>query len=101
MHHSDRRNFLRTLVGGIAATAAVRTWPFRVYSFPTEIVSVPYSLDGGTTWTNFDLITAQTLAILRDEIVYDNFFVDTPWIKKLRRDGWKVRPPMRFHEALG
>jgi hypothetical protein len=35
--HSDRRNFLRTLVGGLAATAAVRTWPFRVYSFPTEV----------------------------------------------------------------
>lgn len=34
----DRRNFLRSLVGGIAATAAVRTFPFRVYSFPREIV---------------------------------------------------------------
>lgn len=31
------RNFLKTLIGGIAATAAVRTWPFRVYSFPSEI----------------------------------------------------------------
>jgi hypothetical protein len=25
------------MVGGVAASAAVRTWPFRVYSFPTEI----------------------------------------------------------------
>jgi hypothetical protein len=33
----NRRSFLGTLVGGIAATAAVRTWPFRVFSFPAEI----------------------------------------------------------------
>lgn len=33
----NRRNFLRSLIGGIAATAAVRTFPFRVYSFPKEI----------------------------------------------------------------
>ena len=33
----NRRGFLQTLIGGIAATAAARTWPFRVYSFPSEI----------------------------------------------------------------
>lgn len=33
----NRRGFLRSLVGGVAATVAVRTFPFRVYSFPTEI----------------------------------------------------------------
>jgi len=32
----NRRNFLRSLVGGVAVGAAVRTWPFRVYSFPSE-----------------------------------------------------------------
>lgn len=37
----DRRKFLGTIVGGVAATAAVRTWPFRVYSFPTNIVTLP------------------------------------------------------------
>jgi hypothetical protein len=36
----DRRNFLRSLIGGVAATAAVRTFPFRVYSFPAEIEPV-------------------------------------------------------------
>jgi hypothetical protein len=25
------------MVGGVATAAAVRTWPFRVYSFPTEL----------------------------------------------------------------
>ena len=34
----NRRGFLSTLVGGVAATAAVREFPFRVYSFPSTIV---------------------------------------------------------------
>jgi hypothetical protein len=25
------------MIGGVATAAAVRTWPFRVYSFPSEI----------------------------------------------------------------
>ena len=37
----DRRNFFRSMVGGVVATAAVRTWPFRVFSFPSEIVTAP------------------------------------------------------------
>ena len=32
-----RRGFL---IGGIAASAAVRAWPFRVYSFPSQIIAV-------------------------------------------------------------
>ena len=32
----DRRHFLSGLVGGLGLTAA-RQWPFRVYSFPSEI----------------------------------------------------------------
>ncbi len=30
----NRRNFLRALTGGVAAAAAVRTFPFRVFSIP-------------------------------------------------------------------
>jgi hypothetical protein len=33
----NRRHFFNSLIGGIAATAAVRTWPFRVYSFPSDL----------------------------------------------------------------
>jgi len=33
----NRRSFLTSLIGGIAATAAVRIFPFRVYSFPSAI----------------------------------------------------------------
>lgn len=34
----DRRNFLRSLVGGVAVAAAARTFPFRVFSFSKEVV---------------------------------------------------------------
>ncbi len=33
-----RRDFLRFAVQGIVTAAAVRTFPFRVFSFPSEIV---------------------------------------------------------------
>jgi len=39
----NRRSFFKTMVGGVAVTAAVRTWPFRVFSFPSEIKIVPAS----------------------------------------------------------
>jgi hypothetical protein len=35
----NRRSFLGMLVGGLATAAAVRTFPFRVFSFPSEIKS--------------------------------------------------------------
>lgn len=34
----NRRNFLGLLAGGLAAGAAVRSFPFRVFSFPKEII---------------------------------------------------------------
>jgi hypothetical protein len=39
----NRRNFLGTVVGGVAASAAIRTWPFRVYSFPKDIHTFSYA----------------------------------------------------------
>lgn len=39
----NRRGFLKALVGGIAGAAAVRTWPFRVFSFPGEVIVVKRS----------------------------------------------------------
>lgn len=38
----NRRKFFGTLIGGVAAGAAVRTWPFRVFSFPSEVEVNPY-----------------------------------------------------------
>lgn len=40
----ERRNFLRLMVGGVSTAAAVRTFPFRVFSFPKEIVGPNYDL---------------------------------------------------------
>jgi len=37
----DRRGFLGMMIGGIATAAAVRTFPFRVFSFPKEISLPP------------------------------------------------------------
>jgi hypothetical protein len=37
----DRRGFLKMLVGGVAAAAAVRSFPFRTFSFPTQPEIVP------------------------------------------------------------
>lgn len=34
---TTRRGFLGSLIGGVAVSAAVRSWPFRVFSFPNEI----------------------------------------------------------------
>ena len=34
----NRRAFIGSLVGGVATATAVRTWPFRVFSFPSKIV---------------------------------------------------------------
>lgn len=36
----NRRGFLGMMIGGIAAQAAVRSFPFRVFSFPTEIIRI-------------------------------------------------------------
>jgi len=33
------------MFGGVVVGAAVRTWPFRVYSFPTEISVPAFSLE--------------------------------------------------------
>lgn len=33
----QRRSFFRMVIGGVAMSAAVRTWPFRVFSFPKRI----------------------------------------------------------------
>lgn len=39
----DRRSFLTNMVGGVAMGAAVRTWPFRVYSFASEPIVAGYA----------------------------------------------------------
>ena len=69
----NRRNFLQSMIGGLAASAAVRQWPFRVYSFPTRIVpyrSLPDSIFVNTPWIAMNKIpvdweAAELRAMLR------------------------------------
>lgn len=68
------------MVGGIAVGAAVRTWPFRVFSFPTEIHAAPQIYE-----PCFDAIMTATLSDLRADVLYDNFFVDTPFMEMLKK----------------
>lgn len=48
----NRRNFLSTLISGLAATAAVRSFPFRVFSFPKEI-KLANAADYGVFWEDW------------------------------------------------
>ena len=78
----NRRGFLRALVGGVATATAVRTFPFRVFSFPSEIVTPPMvHISEVGVW---DELTATTLEHLKEDILYDNFFIDTAWIRRFR-----------------
>jgi hypothetical protein len=67
----NRRGFLKMMVGGVAAAAAVRTFPFRVFSFPKDIVSVgvnPVSLSMSMTWTELaELLATRSLFIPREQ----------------------------------
>lgn len=63
----NRRNFLGMMVGGIAASAAVRTWPFRVYSFPGEIVlanSIPAAMVLNRSAWQSEPIVGQTVQLI-------------------------------------
>jgi hypothetical protein len=75
----NRRNFLSLMVGGVAAAAAVRSFPFQVFSFPKEIV-VPerLSLYGLPYWETAPY-TGAMYAIAREGV----FEFDGP------QPGWK------------
>jgi len=79
----DRRNFLRSVIGGVAAVAAVRTFPFRVFSFPAEIKPFDFSYlpwdpegevwymnpDQAKAWDSLDArVQAVELESIHDEI---------------------------------
>jgi hypothetical protein len=91
MHLLDRRNFMRTMVGGLAATAAVRTWPFRVYSFPMEVktYTVP-QLD--------KYLKAATESLSRD--IDLDLYTNGVGITQLRKAGIEI-DRQTLYEALG
>jgi hypothetical protein len=58
----DRRKFLTSLVGGVVASAAVRTFPFRVFSFPKEI-KLANAADYGGSWEDWATVSIWTSPI--------------------------------------
>ena len=66
----NRRNFLGLMVGGVAAAAAVRTFPFRVFSFPNEPklwIGTDYGFSGCSSMRLSSLINL-TLERVSDQI---------------------------------
>lgn len=74
----NRRNFFRSMIGGVAAAAAVRMFPFRVFSFPSEIVVPPISrtdmLYGFGQLYPDNMMSAECLEVLKRELVLTNNF---------------------------
>ena len=86
----NRRPFFGTLVGGVATAAAVRTWPFRVYSFPSLIVPgdrimMHYGpgLEPGTRVVH----GRRLVFVIPDPIAapLENFQLSRPWPQSLSR----------------
>jgi hypothetical protein len=75
----ERRSFLRSLIGGVAAAAAVRTFPFRIYSFPGEI-AIPKLLFNLGDIIEFEGVfqinplTRRGLPILKKFVIVENVY---------------------------
>lgn len=83
----DRRGFLRSLIGGVAAGAAVRTFPFRVFSFPTEIVVPEPILPAELAMIYYD---RQALRILAENLTFKAVIQPRP-LPQWELPGSKVR----------
>jgi hypothetical protein len=99
----NRRGFLKFLALGTGALALEQAIPFnRVWSFPKDIrlanvangnrvltnaefeAESVKALGDALNAPNFDGITAATLSDLKNDVMYDEFFVDAPWLRYLR-----------------
>lgn len=74
----NRRDFLGVIVGSVAVSTAVRTWPFRVYSFPSDVKSVNL----GPPMRRFYDTDVRRMKISPDE---------KTWLEDLRRIAWETR----------
>ena len=69
----DRRGFLGSLIGGVATSAAVRTWPFRVFSFPTEIIK-PEII--AVNWWEREFIVVNEALTIEE---FERRYIQTTW----------------------
>ena len=75
MLRMNRRAFLGSLIGGVAATAAVRTWPFRVFSFPSELAAPSSGVEilAANRILTIAEITHENLRILENSISFTKY----------------------------
>jgi hypothetical protein len=89
---NNRRGFLKMmggLVGGVAASAAVRTFPFRVFSFPTEIKPVTFGdYNDYVNFSNFIYYDKEFIEVLKRESLFENISQMRPLPKS---DGTQIR----------
>ena len=79
------------LVGGLATAAAVRTFPFRVFSFPKEIKPVNMPPVPEEYWREMDHVLDSARYACGVFSVVDNFLVHPEQLEALKRLGY-VRP---------
>lgn len=71
----NRRGFLRAMIGGVAAAAAVRTFPFRVFSFPKEITRAPAGSFDGLDRGEYQSFSVVTFSVVTNyELLQDSAF---------------------------
>lgn len=93
----DRRGFLRRMVGGVAAAAAVRTFPFRVFSFPKEIAVAGLDLGSGRDYTVISVYKYSSECVpVSLELLQDSYFD----IDNLLVDLFARRLALRLDDAL-
>ena len=86
----NRRGFLGTLVGGVIASAAVRTWPFRVFSFPTEIVVANTFYDGPVFALQVETVRKEIPTIYESECTFMGLLHKRP----MTVSSWAYRIPL-------
>ena len=74
----NRRDFLSVMVGGVAISTAVRSWPFRVYSFPSDVKSANL----GPPMRRFYDTDVRRMKVSADQ---------KAWLEDLRRIAWEAR----------
>jgi hypothetical protein len=88
----NRRKFIGLTIGGIAVSAAVRTWPFRVYSFPSAVKLVNSGVNYGHPMRrSYDALVDRRLIPPEQQA----------WLEDLRRIAWNCQQPHLSRDQPG
>ena len=95
----ERRAFLTSLIGGVAVAAAARTFPFRVFSFPSAISLAPAI---GNQFISADHISREALKLLLQNLEFSKIFgaQNSDFMEDFEiGSSVKIRIPQRFVNA--